>query len=108
MRILKGVLLGMWLFGFGTMAFLYFAIYRYMQPHSAVDINLLTGHTSQNPFWWTALVICLVLGCAITRSWSVPLGLWIALLVTGLFPAGFFALSIVAVVMLKAASHGHS
>jgi len=33
MWILKGSLLALWLFGFGTMAYLYFAIYRHMPPN---------------------------------------------------------------------------
>jgi len=32
MWILKTVTLGLWLFGFGTIAFLYFAIYRNLPP----------------------------------------------------------------------------
>jgi hypothetical protein len=72
MWILKGTLLGLWLWGFGTMVRLYFAIYRNLPPNSAVDIRVITGYTIQNPFWWTALVVCLVLGYAIARAWSGP------------------------------------
>jgi hypothetical protein len=92
MWVLKGSLLALWLFGFGTMALLYFAVYRNLPPSSAVGVTVITGYTSQNPLWWTALVLCLVLGLAIARSWRGPLGLWIALLVTGLIPAGFLTL----------------
>jgi len=108
MWILKGTLLGLWLLGFGTLARLYFAVYRNLPPNSSVDIRVITGYTIQNPFWWTALVVCLVLGYAIARSWSGPPILWFALLVTGLVPAGFLALFITLVVMLKHASQGHS
>jgi hypothetical protein len=48
---LKGAFLGAWPFGFGTMAFLYFAVYRNLPPHSAVAAILLTHFTSQNPSW---------------------------------------------------------
>src|SRR6267378_1266953 len=107
MWIMKGTLLAAWLLGFGTMAWLYFALYRNLPPSSAVDIRVITALTTQNPLWWTALVLCLVLGLAIARSWSGPLGLWIALLVTGLIPAGLFSLFLVLVYKLKRASQGH-
>jgi hypothetical protein len=69
MWILKGTLLGLWLFGFGTLAFLYIAVYRHMRPNSAVDVRLITGYTTDNPMWWIALAVCLALGYAIVRSW---------------------------------------
>jgi hypothetical protein len=108
MRILKGTLLGLWLLGFGTMALLYFGVYRNLPPNSAVGVSVITAYTTQNPLWWTALVVCLVLGYGITRSWSGPPTLWIALLVTGLIPAGFLALFITLAVTLKHVSQGHS
>ena len=74
----------------------------------SVDIRVITGYTIQNPFWWTSLVVCLVLGYAIALSWSGPPILWIALLVTGLIPAGFLALFITLAVMLEHVSRGHS
>lgn len=106
MWVLKGSLLALWLFGFGTMALLYFAVYRHMPPNSAVSVHIITFYTTQNPLWWTALVVCLALGFAIARSWRGPLGLWIALAVTGLIPAGFLALFLVLTVKLKQASQG--
>jgi hypothetical protein len=106
MWILKGSLLALWLFGFGTMAYFYFAIYRHMPPNSAVGMSVVTAYTTHNPFWWTGLVICLVLGYGIARSWSGPLGLWIALLVTGLIPAGFLTLFLALVYKMKQASQG--
>lgn len=107
MGILKSALLGLWLFGFGTMVFLYFAVYRKLPPNSAVSVNLITGLTTQNPIWWAALAVCLGLGYAIVRSWSAPPILWIAVLVTGLVPAGCLELSIVLVVKLKQVSQSH-
>jgi len=88
MWILKSVTLGLWLFGFGTMAFLYFAIFRDLPSNSGVDIRLITWYTTRNPAWWTALVVCLALGYAVVRSWSAPVILWVVVLVTGLVPAG--------------------
>jgi hypothetical protein len=104
--IAKGTLLGLWLFGFGTMALLYFAVWRNLPPNSAVGITVFTHYTTQNPLWWTALVVSLVLGYAIARSWSGPAILWIALLVTGSIPAGFLAFFIMLVATLKLAIQG--
>ncbi len=106
MWMAKGTLLALWLFGFGTMAWLYIALYRHLQPNSAVGISVIASLTIHHPFWWTALVVCLVLGYGIARSWSGPLGLWIALLVTGLIPAGCLAFFLVLIVKLKQASQG--
>jgi hypothetical protein len=107
MWIAKGTLLALWLFGFGTMAWLYIALYRHLQPNSAVSIGVITSLTIHDPLWWTALVVCLVLGYTIARSWPGPLGVWIALLVTGLIPAGCLALFLVIVYKMKQASQGH-
>jgi hypothetical protein len=108
MWILKGTLLGLWLFGFGTLARFCFGVFRNLPPNSSVDIRVITSSTTQNPLWWTALGVCLVLGYAIARVWSGPPILWIALLVTGLIPAGFLALFLILLVKLKHAAQGLS
>ena len=98
MWIAKGILLGLWLFGFATMAWLWFEVYRHLPSGrgpvtvSADSILLLTV---LSPLWWTALVVCLALGFWIVRAWNVPLGVWIAVLITGLVPAGFLTLFVV-------------
>ena len=107
MWIAKGTLLALWLFGFGTMAWLYFALYRHLRPNSAVGLSVITGLTTHNPFWWAALVVCLVLGYTIARSWSGSPGLWIALAVTGLIPAGCLVLFLLIAYKLKHLSQGH-
>jgi hypothetical protein len=107
MWILKGAFLGTWLFGFGTIAYLYFAVYSHLRPNSAVAVSVITSYTTLNPLWWTGLVVCFVLGLAIVRAWSGPLGLWIALLVTGLIPAGLLTVFLVLVYKMKQASQGH-
>jgi hypothetical protein len=106
MWILKGTLLGFWLFGFGTLFYLY-TLYRPLQPQKAVSFNILTSHTIQNPMWWVALVVCLVFGYAIAYRWSGPPLLWIALLLTGLVPAGYLALVIMLAAKLKHVSQSH-
>lgn len=107
MVTLKSALLGLWLFGFGTIAFLYVAIYRNLPPSSAVSVNLITWYTTHNPMWWTGLAVCLALGYAIVRSLSVPPILWVAVLVTALIPAGFLALFLILVAKLNQVSQGH-
>ena len=105
---LKGTLLGLWLVGFGTIAWLYFSIFRRLPPGPGeVGVTVFTAYTIDNLYWWTGVVVCLVLGFVIVRSWSVPLGLWIALAVTGLIPAGCLALFFILVYKLKQASQGH-
>ncbi len=107
MWIAKGTLHALWLFGFGTMAWLYFAVYSHLPGNSAVDIRVITALTIRDPLWWGALVVCLVLGYGIARSWSGPLLLWIALAVTGIIPAGFLALFLVLAYKLKHISQGN-
>lgn len=94
MRILKGTLLGIWLFGFSTTTLLY-AVHYHLPPNSRVGVTVLTGYTIQNPLWWAALVVCLVLGFLIARKWSGRTSLWVALGVTGLIPLGVLTLFLV-------------
>jgi hypothetical protein len=107
MWIAKGTLLSFWLFGFGTMALLYFSIYRHLPPNSAVGVSVFSARTIRNPYWWAALAVCLALGYAIARSWPGPTGLWIALLVTGLVPVGCLALFRALVYKLKQVNQRH-
>jgi hypothetical protein len=106
MWIAKGTLLALWLLGFATMAWLYFALYRHLKPNSAVGITVIAALTTRNPLWWVALVVCLVLGYSIARSWPGPSRLWIALAVTGLIPVGCVALLLVILYKLKHVSQG--
>lgn len=71
-----------------------------------VSVHVIPFYTTRNPLWWWAFVVCFVIGYAIARSWSGPVGLWIALAVTGLIPAGFLALFLALVAKLKQASQG--
>ena len=68
---------------------------------------MFSARTIHNPYWWIALVVCFVVGYAIARSWSGPMGLWIALLVTGLVPVGCLALFLVLVYKGKQFSQEH-
>src|SRR5258707_217999 len=87
MWIVKGSFLGIWLFSFGTIAYLYFALFR-RAGEGIVAADLVTYLTTHNPLWWTALATCFAIGLLITRSWSGKTILWIALAVTELFPVG--------------------
>jgi len=106
MWIAKGVFLGLWLFGFGTITFLYFAIYRNLQPRTAVAVNVVTSYTSQNLWWWVALAACIALGLALVRSYpgKGPVALWVALIVTGVVPAGLIGIFIFLAAKLKEVS----
>jgi hypothetical protein len=110
MWILKGVFLGTWLFEFGTIAFLYLAVYRNLPRNTVVGVTALMGYTSQNPLWWAAFPACVVLGCALVGSWPVgpgksSLALWIVLGVTFLIPLGYVGFFMALVAKLKESAH---
>jgi hypothetical protein len=93
--ILKGAFLGLWAFVFGTLVFLYFAVFRNSRPNMAVGVSVLAGYTTGNPLWWGALPVAIIAGCLVTRSWPGKSWFWISLMVTFLFPAGFLGLVLV-------------
>lgn len=110
MWLLKGGFLGLWLFGFGTLAFLWFSFFRHLSRNSAVSTQLISGATTQNPWWWAALIACIVLGCALVRSWPGKSSgvLWIFLLVTSVIPVSLFGLYAFLLFKLReAARAGH-
>lgn len=87
MWLLKGTLLSVWLFSFGTIAYLYFALFRRLPSDAgSIDVRTFSHLTVLNPVWWIALAVCLAIGLFITRSWAGKPALWIALVVTELFP----------------------
>jgi hypothetical protein len=92
MWIVKGTLLGIWIFSFGTIAYLWLSIYRRLPPSTAVGVSVFAAYTTHNPFWWIALALSLAIGLFVTRSWSGTPALWIALVVTELFPVGLVTL----------------
>jgi len=69
--ILKGSVLGLLMFSAGTIAFLLLTVSRPLGTAKATGLSALTGMTTANPFWWTALVCCVVLGCCLVASWPV-------------------------------------
>src|SRR5579862_6296096 len=56
MWILKGSFLGVWLSSFGTVAYLYFRIYRRF-PGAAVSPEVISRLTMYNPLWWMGVVV---------------------------------------------------
>jgi predicted cobalt transporter CbtA len=106
MWILKGTFLGLWLFGFGTIAFFYFAIFRHVPLGTEVPTTMVTGLTTQNPWWWVALVASIAIGCALVHSWpgKGSVVFWVVLFVTSVIPVGLFSLVAVMISKLKEAA----
>jgi len=71
MWIIKGVLLGTGFFVVGTVVFLLLTIFRPFSTSRATGLSAIVGMTTANPFFWTALVACLVLGVCLVASWPV-------------------------------------
>jgi hypothetical protein len=92
MWILKGSFLGLWVFAFGTLAYLNLTFSRFSGPNRATGLSAIAAYTTWNALWWAALAILIVAGCLISRSWRGKGWFWIALMVTFLFPAGLPAL----------------
>ena len=113
MWILKGAFLGLWLFGYGSLAFLYFALFRGLprDPGRAMAVSLVTSRTTENVGWWVAGLACIAIGFALVRSWhgKSSVILWVVLLVTSIIPVGWFGF--IAFVIFKgkaiAAGAGH-
>lgn len=106
MWVLKGTLLALWLAGFGTMAWLYLSIYRHLPIDTAVGVSAITAYTTRNLLWWAGILACLIIGYRVARSWTGPVVFWIALLVTGLVPAGILTLFAVLFFKFKQATQG--
>lgn len=93
----------LWLFSFGTIAYLYFALFRRLPPGpGSIDIRSFAFLTVSNPSWWLWLVACLSIALIITHAWSGKTILWVALAVTELVPVGLLTLILVMVNRLKA------
>jgi len=69
--ILKGSFVGLLMFSAGTVAFLSLTVFRPFSTSKATGLSALAAMTTENPFWWTALVCCVVLGCCLVASWPV-------------------------------------
>ena len=99
MWILKGSLLGLWLFSFGTLAYFWKAL-GFFQG-AVVDLRSLQRATIANPSWWLAFVICVALGLLVARNWPGKTFVWVSLAVTELLPLAYVAFIAVVVIRLK-------
>jgi hypothetical protein len=71
MWLVKGIFLGAGFFVAGTIAFLFLTIFRPLSTSKATGLSAIAGMTAANPFFWTALVACLVLGICLVASWPL-------------------------------------
>jgi hypothetical protein len=71
MWLIKGIFLGTGFFVIGTIAFLLLTIFRPVSTSRATGLSAIVGMTTGNPFFWTALVACLVLGVCLAASWPL-------------------------------------
>jgi hypothetical protein len=69
MWIIKGISLGTGFFVIGTICFLLLTIF--LSTSKATGLSAITGVTTANPFFWLALVACLMLGVSLVASWPV-------------------------------------
>lgn len=85
MWIPKGLLLGLWMFSFGTLAYFWFILYRHLPSGAgSVDVRTLAFLTVSNPSWWLALVASLSIGLIVSRSWRIGPALWVTMAATEL------------------------
>lgn len=98
MWILKGTLLGLWASSLCTIAYLYFTLRP--RNNTAIAVDILTFLTVHNPTWWLILLGCFAFALAIARAWRIRPLVWVAVALTGLFPAGVFTIFIVLLVYL--------
>jgi hypothetical protein len=70
MWILRGSLLGIALFLVGAIIFLIAAI-RPFRSNRAIGLSVISSLTVHNFLFWLAFLACLVIGCAIVRSWPL-------------------------------------
>jgi hypothetical protein len=67
MWIVKGILLGALLFVVGSI--IYVVAMIEMGTASATGTTALQSWTVQNPLYWLAFVVALILGCAVVKHW---------------------------------------
>ena len=92
MSIAKTIFLGAWLASFGTLAYLYLAIYRKLPPNTTVSTSVFAASMTYNVFWWLGITACFGIAFMILKAWSPRPILWVALIVTELFPVGLLVM----------------
>jgi hypothetical protein len=63
----KGILLGVVLFAFGTIIYIYMMIRGSLAQ--ATGTTALMSWTVMNVYYWLSFVVALIFGCAIIRYW---------------------------------------
>ena len=86
MSIAKAILLGVWLASFGTLAYLYLALYRKLPSNTGVSTSVFEAYMTHNVFWWLGIAACFGIAFMIVRAWPGRPILWVALALTELFP----------------------
>src|SRR5258708_36862191 len=88
MSIAKPILLAVWLSSFGTLAYLYLAIYRKLPSTTAVSGSVFAAYTTHNVFWWLGIAACFGIAFMVLRAWPGKPILLVALAVTEILPVG--------------------
>jgi hypothetical protein len=60
MEVVKTLSLG-WLVSFGTIAYLWLALYRRLPSGTAVAARVFAGYTVYSVFWWVGVTACFVI-----------------------------------------------
>ena len=94
MPIIRGLFMGVWLFSFGTIAYLLLKGFI-PTPGSAFDIRTLYFLTVYNASWWLALVASLCVGLIVARSFRIGTIWWAGLIITELFPVALLTVILV-------------
>jgi hypothetical protein len=100
MWILKGTFLGLLLTASFTFVLLCFSLFGDLRPNTAIGISVLVGFTASNPTWWAGLLISLVAGCLVARSWPGKGWFWTSLAAALLLPAGILGIFLAGVAHL--------
>ena len=69
MWMVKGIALGGGIFFVGAIVYLSFVFFS--GPAHATGLTAIKGMTTANPFFWLALVGCLLIGISAVASWPV-------------------------------------
>jgi hypothetical protein len=69
MWIVKGLALGSGFFIAGTIVYLLLTVFSPISGARATGSTAITGVTIHNPFFWLALVSCIMLGISLAASW---------------------------------------
>ncbi len=104
MWALKGTFIGTSIFAVGAAVFMLLSLRSISGgKQMAIDIRGVSLATIYNPWFWATFAACIVIGCAIARSWPGRFSpvFWVVLAVIDLLPAGMLSLILFLVFKLK-------